>query len=243
MLFPPRCACCQEDFSGPPGTAMLCDDCRRQLVPSDRPGCPRCGGAAHRHVAGAAEHPSGAIGCPLCAASRFEFDGAVALGEYEGLLRDVILRMKKPTAEPLARVMGDLFFERCGPQLRGLEADCVVAVPSFWMRRLRQGGASSAVVALRLARQLGIPARNAWLLRRRNTLPQASLTPRERLRNVRGAFEVRRSARFEGRRILLVDDILTTGATCDESTRMLKQAGAAAVFAAVLGRAHGSQTA
>jgi ComF family protein len=244
LLFPPRCACCQEDLPGPLGEVLLCEACREQLAPPDWEGCPRCGGTAPRQAAGGgAPFPSRSAGCPLCTARRFAFDGVVVLGEYDALLREVILRMKRPTAEPLARVMGELFVERRGAALEALEVACVVAIPSFWLRKMRQGGGSPSVVAQQIARRLKIPLRSGWLLRRRNTLPQADLTPLERVRNVRGAFGVRRSARLGGRRVLLVDDILTTGATCDEVARMLKQAGAAAVFAAVLGRAHGAQRA
>jgi predicted amidophosphoribosyltransferase len=94
-----------------------------------------------------------------------------------------------------------------------------------------------------LGRRLRVPVAERLLVRTRNTLPQKDLKPPDRFRNVRGAFRVRRrqAARLRDSRILLVDDILTTGATCSEAAAVLKRSGAMAVAAAVLARASGSQ--
>ena len=81
--------------------------------------------------------------------------------------------------------------------------------------------------------------RTTILVRRRNTLPQASLAPSRRFENVRGAFRVRRPETVKGARVLLVDDVLTTGATCSEAANVLKQAGVAMVAVAVIARAEG----
>jgi predicted amidophosphoribosyltransferase len=108
----------------------------------------------------------------------------------------------------------------------------------FWTRRLRRGTNSPEALAQTLGRQLGVPVRGL-LRRRRNTLPQAPLPPRERFRNVRGAFALRKSGALDGIRILVVDDILTTGATCSEAAGVLKAAGAAWVGVVVVARAHG----
>lgn len=81
--------------------------------------------------------------------------------------------------------------------------------------------------------------RRQILIRQRNTLPQARLPPSRRFANVRGAFRIRRPDAVRGARVLLVDDVLTTGATCSEAAKMLKQAGAASVAVAVVARAQG----
>jgi predicted amidophosphoribosyltransferase len=88
---------------------------------------------------------------------------------------------------------------------------------------------------------LNIPVRRRLLVRCRNTLPQAGLQPLQRFRNMRGAFRVRRGAGVEHARVLLVDDVLTTGATCSEAAKMLKQAGASMVAVAVVARAQGTK--
>jgi ComF family protein len=106
---------------------------------------------------------------------------------------------------------------------------------------LRQGVNNPELLAERLGRRLGVPVINRSLVRRRHTPTQAGLSPRERHLNVRGAFAVRRPRRVVGRRILLVDDVMTTGATCNEATRCLLEAGAADVSVATLARASGPQ--
>jgi predicted amidophosphoribosyltransferase len=109
----------------------------------------------------------------------------------------------------------------------------------FWLRRLHRQVNSAQTIARTLAASLHVPAVGGLLVRVRNTFPQKDLSPEERARNVRGAFQVprRRCRRAQGSRVLLVDDILTTGATCSEAAWVLKQAGAVAVAAAVLARA------
>jgi predicted amidophosphoribosyltransferase len=102
-----------------------------------------------------------------------------------------------------------------------------------------RGGNSPDVVAQRLAAELGVPTRPTLLARRRRTAPQASLPPSRRKGNVRGAFRAARHADLPGARLLLVDDIMTTGATVNEAAKTLSKAGAAAVAVAVLARAEG----
>lgn len=148
-----------------------------------------------------------------------------------------MLRMKRPRGQPLSAAMARLLALRRGPQLAELGADLIVPVPMHWARRLGRGVNGPETLAECLARLLGIPVRRRVLSRSRNTLPQASLRRSERFRNVRGAFRVRAGYHLEGRRVLLVDDILTTGATCSEAAKTLKQAGATMVAAAVVARA------
>jgi len=110
-------------------------------------------------------------------------------------------------------------------------------VPMYWKRRLVRGTNSPEIIARSVAAGLGVKARGRLLVRCRNTLPQADLSPRHRFSNVKGAFRVRKHRDLDGARVLLVDDILTTGATCSEAARALKKAGAAVVAAAVVARA------
>lgn len=148
--------------------------------------------------------------------------------------------MKRPSQESLSAAMGRLLALRRRSQLAGLRADLIVPVPMFWSRRLGRGTNSPDIMAGALGRCLGMPLGRRVLSRRRNTLPQASLSPKERFQNVRGAFRARAGYRLDGLRVLLVDDILTTGATCSEAAKMLKQAGATMVAAAVIARAQGT---
>ena len=109
----------------------------------------------------------------------------------------------------------------------------------YWTRRLFRGTNSPEILARHLARHLGIPLAGGMLIRCRNTLPQAHLPPGKRFQNVLGAFRLGAPYDLRGAKVVLVDDILTTGATCSEAAKVFKRAGAAMVVAAVVARAEG----
>ncbi len=144
--------------------------------------------------------------------------------------------MKYPLHDPLSLALGGLLWERRGEHLSAIRAELIIPVPMYWRRRLSRGKNNPETLAECLAKSLGIPARKRVLIRHRNTKPQTG-SPTFRFQNVRGAFRVRRPQVVSGARILLIDDVLTTGATCSEAARMLKQSGAAMVAVAVVARA------
>lgn len=232
LLFPPRCAYCDADLPPEQHDLLLCADCGLLLGPEFWPGCTGCG------AVGAADGgPAGR--CGLCRAVPLAFDAAISLGGYEGGIRKAVLRMKRPSHDSLSAAVGRLFALRRQRRLAELKADLIVPVPMYWSRRLGRGTNSPEILARSLGVSLGIPVGRRVLWRRRNTLPQTDLTPPQRFQNVRGAFDVGAGYNIRGVRVLLVDDILTTGATCSEAAGMLKQAGAAMVAAAVVARAQG----
>jgi ComF family protein len=232
LLFPPRCLCCQTDLDGAASDWVLCTPCLERLAPATWSGCGRCGGQI-------AESGGAPDRCPLCQGASLRFDAVITLGSYHGGLREIVLRMKRASHGALSAAMGQLLAQRRRDRLVEIRADMVVPIPMFWLRRLGRGMNNPEILAGRLAASLGIPVRKRILVRRRNTLPQADLPPSRRFQNMRGAFRVRRASALQGARVLLVDDVLTTGATCSEAAKVLKQAGAAWVVAAVLARAQG----
>jgi ComF family protein len=229
LLFPPRCAHCEAEIHDGANNGLLCPDCLRRLGPTTWHSCRRCGA----EVPGDGVRPER---CPLCLHASLKFDATIALGSYHQTLREVVLRMKRPSQQGLALAMGRLLVEWRQDALVELRADAIVPIPMFWTRRVGRGINSPDVLAHCLAESLRIPLRRNLLIRCRNTLPQAHLPPSQRFKNVRGAFRVRRPEAVQNARVLLVDDVLTTGATCSEAARMLKQAGAASVVVAVLAR-------
>ncbi len=228
LLLPPQCARCNVDLpvSRP---ILLCADCQSRLA-GDAIFCHRCG--ITRMGDG-----GGKTVCAHCREAKFRFDSVIPLGPYREALRDAILWMKRPSGECLAAAISQLLVARRGTLLRQFNADCVVPVPMYWGRRFWRGVNSAQVVAEELSRQLGVPMLAGALGRRRNTLPQKGLGHVERFRNVRGAFALSGGYGLGDARVLVVDDIMTTGATCSEVAKTLKKGGVIAVSAVVVGRA------
>jgi len=160
----------------------------------------------------------------------------LALGEYEGLLRELLLRMKRDRSERLACAFGEMLSERLGDVVTELKPDVIASHPMHAWRRLALGTNPPAAVAAVLSRRIGVPVAAKLLRRRRNTPLQLGLSRPGRFRNVRGEVRVRAGYPLEAAHVLLVDDILTTGASCSEAARVLKHGGAAQVSVLVVGR-------
>jgi ComF family protein len=167
------------------------------------------------------------------------FHETIAAGLYEGRLRELLLRMKSDKGDPISLAMGKLLWYLRAERLRQLKIDVVVPIPLHWRRRLFHRTNSAAVLAEVLAGQLRAPLADGLLRRRIATRPQSEMTPPQRWKNVRQAFRVGGSYHLRSAHVLLVDDILTTGATCSEAARTLRKAGAERVTVAVVGRGIG----
>jgi len=235
LLFPPECVSCGSQMVTISGNytaeRLLCTECVEQLALFTGAMCSRCG----------APLPDGAApgdkDCYRCRGHKLWFDEAVAAGEYTDRLRELVLRMKPKTGDRVSLALGELLWHHCQERLRRLEADVVAPVPMHWRRRFAHGTNSAAVLAEVLARRLELPMAAGLLRRRRHTPPQFTLTPPQRWTNVRRVFAVARGHRLRKARVVLVDDILTSGATCSEAARALKQAGAERVTVVVVARA------
>lgn len=229
LLFPANCLACNCELDQTPDRIGYCLDCRDEMGRGDWPVCRRC-------AARVPMIPGEVADCAHCRDEKLWFDRALALGEYEGLLRDQILAMKTDRSERLAGAVGHLMVARLGDELRALQPDAIVPVPMHAWRRLARGTNPPAALAMTLGRMLDLPTFSRLLMRRRNSQPQVGLTRPARFRNIRGEMQVRKSYSIEAPHVLLVDDTLTTGATCSEAARMLKRAGAAKVTVVVAAR-------
>jgi ComF family protein len=172
--------------------------------------------------------------CPSCRQGPRFVDRSRAVGEYDGALRDIIHAFKYSGRRSLARPLATLMKARGGEMLA--TADCVVPVPLHWRREYRRGFNQ----ARELARHLGPPVFDA-LARTRHTPPQVELAADRRRANVERAFRPRRHMlkkprSIEGLKIVLVDDVSTTGATLEACARVLKEAGASEVCALTTAR-------
>ncbi len=175
--------------------------------------------------------------CAVCQDDEHRFDSVVALGPYRDLLRECVLRIKLPTHEILTRALAELLATKRRADFETLHLDAILPIPMHWWRRLRRGTNSAELLAAHLSEQLGVPVHRSSLYRHRATTPQGELAVTVRRENLRHALKLRPGCKYPGARLLVVDDILTTGVTCDEAARTLYKAGAAAVHVAVLARA------
>ncbi len=226
LALPPRCAFCRGPVADP---AALCAACWSDLAFVVEPLCDCCG----RPFAFEAEAESL---CGACMARRPAYDRARSALIYAGNARDLIRRFKFRDETGLAPLLTKWAREAGAALLE--DADWVAPVPLHWMRLYRRRYNQSAL----LARHLAVRGRAAFapdMLRRiRRTRPQTGLGPRERGRNVAGAFRLTPSwrDRVRGARIVIVDDVLTTGATLEACARVLKRSGAARVDALSVAR-------
>jgi len=171
--------------------------------------------------------------CLACRVGANRFDAAYSFGAYEGTLRELIHLFKYDGIRTLDGPLGRLLL-RAFP--RDQRFDAIVPMPLHWRRRMDRGFNQSALLAAVLLKGTGLPLEH--LVRRaRQTESQAGLTSRERRANVRAAFQIPHPGRVAGRRLLLVDDVITTGATLNACAAALKAAGAAHVSVLTLARA------
>jgi ComF family protein len=232
LVFPWECPVCGGDGEG--DGAPFCNDCRAELLGAAGAACPRCA----MPVGSWAVRPEG---CGECRGRRLGFDAAFALGPYQGPIRDLCLRLKHEPNAWVAPWLAGLAVE-ARPALREeatrSEGAWVVPVPLHWKRRWQRKYNQAEGLARGVARGLGLRQGNC-LRRVTSSKILAGLGRAERAKAMRGAFRGRGSPDLKGRTVFLVDDILTTGATCGAAARALKRAGAARVVAVVIGRAEG----
>ena len=226
LVYPSRCGACdaRSEEEG------LCADCLTQCHMLDRDVCTRCGDRV-----GAFGRLEG--GCVSCKTVVLRFRGAVAVAAHEGPWREAVLAMKFKGRDDLGRSMGAHLARAVlrAPFAGVLQITAAVPMSraGLWSREYNP----AELLARRAAADLSLPFLRGALAKTRETEPQSSLSETARFDNVKGAFRCARPAGVEGRTVLLVDDVLTTGATASECSRALKEAGAKEVYAAVLARA------
>ena len=214
LVFPPRCAACGEPVAAEP----FCPVCADAVDPVPA-GCPRCG------------LPGADATCGACRADPPAFDAVRSAALFGGPLADAIHALKYGGRPALARPLGAWLASRVALP-PGAE---VVALPLARGRRIARGYDQAGLLADVLARESGARRLRGALRRVRDTPPQVGRSRDERARNVRGAFEAAPSA--AGRDVVLVDDVVTTGATADAAARALREVGARSVTVVSLARA------
>lgn len=219
LLFPSTCPVCAQP-SDRYGSSPLCSSCWRTITPMKGNRCPVCA----LPLAG-----ENTLRCVSCISREPAFCATYAYGLYDGALKEAIHSFKFQGAARLARPLGEFL---CGLDIP--EADYILPVPLTKKRLLERGYNQCLLLARRLSQGLAIPLKANLLQKKEETPVQATLKRTKRLTALEGAFRVTGSV--EGARLILVDDVMTTGSTLRECARTLRDAGAGEIRVAVLAR-------
>ena len=248
LLFPSTCRLCDGQL----GSAEdFCPRCLLGLrVSEDRmrsSSCHRCGrpGAGNLPISGSGNpNPdSGVVStCSSCVGEKLAFDECVAMWSYDELVRTAVIAAKYGSRVPLADALGQRLGTLCAERLGANPPDLVTSVPTPFFRRVQRGQGGNPILAESVTRRLKRSAFSAVRLRTllsitRSVKKQALLGEMARRANIRGAFKVSRRAVVKDRHVLVVDDVITSGATGSEIAEILKQSGARRVTVAVVARA------
>jgi ComF family protein len=229
LVLPPTCLACRKPVGAAGG---LCAPCWNRIGFIERPYCERLG-TPFLHDAG------GALLSPAAIADPPAFTRARAAARYSDVARELVHLLKYGDRLDLARPLGR-WMARAGTELLA-DADALVPVPLHWTRLWQRRFNQSAMLAQAVSAVSGVAVADHILARTRATPPQVGLARTERARNVQGAFAVENAARIDvkGRKLILIDDVLTSGATADTCARVLLRAGAVRVDVLVLARVVG----
>lgn len=219
LVYPPFCVICKR-----PAEQHMCEECIEKITLIEFPYCRRCGA------------PSDSTFCRACDGREFVFDSAHCVAIFEGVLREAIHSLKYGCFAAVADPLGDLMARRLSRTTLPGKVDCVVPVPIHRSRMLRRGFNQAGELASRICANLPLPLHKNVLCQARKTKHQVDLTEEERVTNVRGAFAVRNAPKIAGKRVMLVDDVFTTGSTLNEAASVLRSAGAKAVHVYALAR-------
>jgi ComF family protein len=224
-ILPPRCLACGETVGE---LDSLCGRCWGSITFFTAPWCVICGLPF--------PHPMGENAvCGDCARERRSWDRARAILRYDKNSRHLVLGLKHGDRTHAASAFGRWMCRAGDEVLAGI--DLLVPVPLHWTRLFQRRYNQAALLAQAIRSAGGPDVAADWLVRRRNTPSQGHLGPTARERNVRGAFAIRPGRSFAGKRVVIIDDVITTGATVEECARVLKRGGATFVGVLTLARA------
>lgn len=227
LFLPPACPLCGQEWAGS-RPHLFCPECLAGIRPLASPCCPAC--ALPYPTENGSDHL-----CEECLRAPPPFLWARGVGLYEDALRSAVRRFKFEGAFNLDRPLAHLLATALAEKAASFAPDLLVPVPLHPLRLRRRTYNQSLLLARRLGKHWKVPVASRLLTRTRFTPAQQGLKAVVRRRNVKGAFAPARA--LAGERVLLIDDVFTTGATARECCRTLKAAGASEVAVAVLGRA------
>lgn len=227
LLYPPVCIFCGTEPTLP--DSDICETCANNIIPVENPVCHYCGfpipalNSSHENL------------CGRCLRNRPAFDKARFSVFYTRVMRRGILEFKFHNSlflgEALSKFLTITFYEH----FAGEDLDAIIPIPVHDKRLIRRGYNQAAVLARKLGKNVGLPVLSTTLVKTVNTIPQTQLKRKQRIENVKGSFAVNNPLKIRDKKLLLLDDVFTTGSTISEASLTLKRHGANLVDALVLG--------
>lgn len=205
---------------------LLCEVCYNTIRLNTPPFCKKCG----------RPQPYEDGVCEDCRIERYHFDAAYSACIYDGVVRECFHKFKYRGCFALERLFRDLILEFTERYVDMWRYNWVVPVPLHRIKYRERTFNQSAVLAAHLSKKFGVPLLEKNLIRVRLGSPQMMLPKDKRLEDIKGSFKVKDPASLEGKSLLLVDDVFTTGATVNECSKVLKKAGAGSVQVLTLAR-------
>lgn len=225
-LFPPICSFCGTRDADP--HTLICGDCLEAINWIHEPFCSQCG-----RFAPGLHHSPGRL-CGSCLSSEPPFESARYGAHYNGSLRKAIIAFKFYGALHLLRPLAHLLLQTYERHFLNTRFDAIVAVPMHEKRLISRGFNHVLLLGEKLATETNIPLDRTVLRKIKDTAPQVGLTRAQRKTNLRGSMHVADPGRIKGKRVLLLDDVSTSGATLAEAAGVLKRSGASQVHGLVL---------
>lgn len=232
VVFPAPCRLCATTLDTA-SRLPICRACLEELRPLSPPWCRKCGRPFASMLAGQSSQPL----CHACRRDVYAFDLARSYAVYNDPMVRAVTLLKYNALTPLADWFAGRLAELVASQAKLFAADVVVPVPLHPSRLRERGYNQAELLARPLARRLRLPLRSYLLVRTRPRPDRLKLTRRERWQTVRGAYAIRQGTRVDNLRVLLVDDVFTTGATLDACARALRRGGATTVLGLTIARA------
>ncbi len=210
ILYPARCPVCHGILKGRDG---ICPKCRKRLHYIKEPKCKKCGKQIEKTEQ---EY------CRDCRRFSHAFDKGAAVFSYDDIMRRSISMFKYHNRREYAKVYAAEMYRNCGHFLKMADPEVILPIPIHKQKKRQRGFNQAELVAKELGKKIGVSVDTKYLIRREKTLPQKELTRQQRKDNLKRAFDVSTKGKYYNR-VLLIDDIYTTGATIDAISEVLRE--------------------
>lgn len=218
IFFPRTCPVCGKVVQESGG--LICQDCKRKVRYISEPKCQKCGKSLKESVSL----------CKDCKNHKHIYNQGVCVFEYAGEIKESLYRFKYKNVREYGEFYGTEAVKRYKKIFEKWKIDCIMAVPMYKKKEIQRGYNQAQVFAKAVSKHAKIPMVNKCLIRTRNTIPQKELTGIQRKKNLENAFAIYKEKIKGYQRVLLVDDIYTTGSTIDACAGLLKAAGIKEIY-------------